>query len=264
MRTRIAPTPSGFLHLGNCVNFRLITDAADAGSGIVRLRIDDMDAVRARPEYVDDIFRVLAWLDIAPDEGPSDRTDFEANFALSRRTEYYRDQLEVLRANGGNLFVCACSRADLVNGMCVRGCIDAALELRTDENALRMRLPADAVVEISGESIDLRRAHGDVVLWRRDGLPAYHLVTVIEDRDARITHVIRGEDLRESSALHAQLAPLLDAPVPHYLHHPLVRDSRGEKLSKSVLAGSRGPLELTPELLRVVRARAGELSAALR
>ena len=265
MRTRIAPTPSGFLHLGNCVNFRLIADLAADAHGTVRLRIDDMDAVRARTEYVDDIFRILAWLGISADEGPRDRADFEANYAMVLRADYYRSQLSVLREAGAQMFACTCSRTILVDGMCVAGCPEAQLPYVVDETALRMRLPVGAVIEMSGALIDLRTAHGDVVIWRRDGLPSYHLVNVVEDRDARITDVIRGRDLLESSALHAYLAPLLGSQVPTYLHHPLLVDAQGQKLSKSVLAANgSSPLALTAENLEFVREQAKGLRSQLR
>jgi len=247
--TRIAPTPSGFLHLGNAVNFALISQLASRWGAEVALRIDDMDSSRARPEYVDDIFSALDWLGVAWTTGPRDRAEFEQDYSMADRTDYYRSQIDLLKGAGLQVFACSCSRADLAasGGLsCAGPCVSADLELETDRTALRLQIPDGTVVEIGGKPIDLAAAHGDVVLWRRDGLPAYHLVTVIEDRDLGVTDIVRGSDLLESSALHAWLAPYLDAPnvaQANYVHHGLITDDHGDKLSKSRLES--GPLMRT-------------------
>lgn len=246
--TRIAPTPSGFLHLGNAVNFALISLLAARWDAQVALRIDDMDSTRARPEYVDDIFATLEWLEVPWSLGPRDSAGFARDFSMSARTDYYRAQLESLRDSGLTVFACACSRADLAStgGLrCAGRCVDSALDLVPNRTALRLRIPEGAVIAMSGKTVDLA-VHGDVVLWRRDDLPAYHLVTVIEDRDLGVTDIVRGADLLESSALHAWLAPHLNAPnvaEANYVHHGLIADDDGHKLSKSRLES--GPLTRT-------------------
>lgn len=265
--TRIAPTPSGFLHLGNAVNFALVDQLAAGWGAEVALRIDDMDTSRARPEFVADIFATLEWLGMSPSLGPHDHASFEQDFSMSARTSYYRSQLDLLSAAGLQVFACSCSRADLAasGGLrCAGSCVSANRELETDRTALRLRIPDSTVVEMGGTPIDLRAVHGDVVLWRRDGLPAYHLVTVVEDRDLGVTDVVRGADLLESSALHRWLADYLDAPnvaQANYVHHGLVTDEVGVKLSKSQLGA--GPLERTDLQRRVVVERAAELAAEL-
>jgi len=247
--TRIAPTPSGFLHQGNAVNFALISVLASRWGAEVALRIDDMDSTRARPEFVDDIFATLDWLGISWSRGPQDRAEFERDSSMAGRTAYYRSQLDLLRAAGLQVFACSCSRADLAasGGLrCAGSCVSADLELETDRTALRLRIPDGVVVQMSGTDIDLSAVHGDVVLWRRDGLPAYHFVTVIEDRDLGVTDIVRGSDLLESSALHAWLAPYLGASnvaEANYVHHGLIADDDGHKLSKSRLEA--GPLART-------------------
>jgi glutamyl/glutaminyl-tRNA synthetase len=265
--TRIAPTPSGYLHLGNAVNFALISHLASRWGAEVALRIDDMDSSRARPEFVGDIFTTLEWLGISWSVGPRDRAEFERDYSMADRTEYYRSQLDLLSAAGLQVFACACSRADLAasGGLrCAGPCVSADLELETDRTALRLRIPDRTVVEMSGTAIDLPAVHGDVVLWRRDGLPAYHLVTVIEDRDLAVTDIIRGSDLLESSALHAWLAPYLDAAnvaEANYVHHGLIADDGGHKLSKSRLES--GPLARTAAERTQVLQIAGQLAADL-
>lgn len=265
--TRIAPTPSGFLHLGNAINFALISILAAHWDAEVALRIDDMDSSRARPEYVADIFATLDWLDISPSLGPKDHANFEQHFTMSARTGYYRSQLDLMMATDLQVFACACSRADLAasGGLhCAGACVSANLELETHRTSLRLRIPDDTVIEVNGVSIDLQVSHGDVVLWRRDGLPAYHLVTVIEDRDLGVTDIVRGADLLESSALHRWLSGYLNAPnvaQANYVHHALVTGADGAKVSKSRLGA--GPLERTDLERSLVIERAAKLAAEL-
>jgi glutamyl-tRNA synthetase len=109
LRTRIAPTPSGFLHAGNAVNFLITHELARAARGTLLLRIDDLDAERARPEYLDDIFRSLEWLGIDWDEGPTGPEDFLRNWSQRSRIERYSELLLGLR-KGGHLYACECSR----------------------------------------------------------------------------------------------------------------------------------------------------------
>jgi len=265
--TRIAPTPSGFLHLGNAVNFALISHLASVWGAEVALRIDDMDSSRARPEYVDDIFSTLDWLGIAWTTGPRDRAEFEQHYSMADRTEYYRSQLDLLSAAGLQVFACSCSRADLAasGGLrCAGPCVSANLELATDRTALRLHIPDGSQVRCGDESFDVGEIHGDVVLWRRDGLPAYHLVTVIEDRDLGITEIVRGADLLQSSALHLWLAPHLGAmnvAQANFVHHELIVDAEGAKLSKSQLAA--GPLARTAREREQVMALAADLADTL-
>ena len=113
MKVRIAPTPSGFIHAGNAVNF--ILNAALAKSqpdGRILLRIDDIDADRKRPEYVEDIFRVLDWLGIEWDEGPQSPDDFEQHWSQHRRIGLYEDFLQKLAARQ-LVFPCQKSRKEL-------------------------------------------------------------------------------------------------------------------------------------------------------
>lgn len=105
--------------------------------------------------------------------------------------------------------------------------------------ALRVRVEADLEVMVGDHVVPLGREMGDFVIWRRDDLPSSHLVTVVEDRDARITHIVRGEDLLAATAAQMYIAPFFDATnvvAAHYVHHELLRDSNGAKISKSTLA----------------------------
>ncbi len=247
-RTRIAPTPSGYLHAGNAVNFLLVTWLARSVDADVVLRIDDMDAERYRREYVDDIFAVLQWLGIAWHHGPSGTADFEANYSLRDKADSTWSELLAGQRRGLDVYACTCSRRDHATGrLCT--CRSAAAPLtrpREGTHALRVHVPAGVQVQQDGEVVDLHAAMGDFVVWRRDDQPAYQLASVIADRDLGITHVVRGRDLLESTAAQRFIAPALDASTfadAVFIHHGLLTGLGGEKLSKSQLAV--GPMERT-------------------
>ena len=236
--TRYAPTPSGFLHAGNLRNFQLTAALADEVGATIALRIDDADAPRYRREYVDAIFGVLIEHNLPWSVGPRDADDFEARWSQRARTGAYREELQALRAVLPT-YACTCSRTQqrtTPTGGCAAGCRTRGLPWVEGESALRVVVPEGTSVDVGGMSVALDEALGDFVIWRRDGLPAYQLVSVIEDRDLGTTHIVRGEDLLASSAAQVFLAPALGADnvaEATYVHHPLVLDDGGRKLSKS-------------------------------
>lgn len=256
----MAPTPSGFLHIGNVANL-LITSWL-ARDGKLALRIDDMDITRVRAEYVQDVFAVLAWLGIDWSIGPRDAVDHAAHHRMSLHTHRYRAGLQELLDGGVEVFACTCSRTDLAGARtCVSDCRSARRPLVAGESALRAVLP-DTFIDVDGARVGLPAAHGDVVLWRRDDLPAYHLVTVIEDRDLGTTDVVRGMDLLESSALHLWLGQHLPGMHPiAYRHHGLVPGPMGMKLSKS--QGSASPMPRTEENRQLATRLARDLADPL-
>lgn len=261
--TRLAPTPSGYLHAGNAVNFLLVRWLADDLGARVALRIDDLDADRSRPAYVDDIFAVLDWLGIAWDEGPSCAADLSARFSLELRRDAHRAAAQQL-LEIGQAYPCACSRRDGGGQRCVAGCRAAVLPWRTGQTALRLHVPAGTTAFVDGHAIDLPADVGDPILWRRDGHASYHLANVVEDQRLQVTHVVRGADLRESSALHVHLAHLLEARAvaeATYLHHPLIADATGAKLSKSQLRA--GPMDRTRAQKEEILGRAQELAPTI-
>ena len=265
--TRIAPTPSGYLHPGNAANFLLVRRLADSIGASVALRIDDFDVERARPEYLDDIFEALDWLGIGWDVGPTDAADFTANYAMATQVDRLEDECDRLIATG-HTFVCRCSRSDLARAgsrRCVNDCVEDDLELVTGETALRLYVPDGTVVRVGDVDIDVAETAGDPVMWRRDGLPAYHLASVVADRNLGVTHVVRGADLMESTALHLHLAPLLGADAlrdANWLHHALLMADDGEKLSKSTNASGE-PIPRTADMRDRIHALADELGAPL-
>ena len=265
MITRLAPTPSGFLHLGNAVNFQLIAWLAASKEGEVVLRIDDMDAPRYRPEYVDDVFDLLDWMGIAWHRGPRTRGEFETEHSLTHRTAHYRSALDRVRDNGLECYACSCTRSSIAGvptGGCSGGCRAAQRHLETGVTALRLHVPVGTVIPVQGRDVHLADAVGDFVVWRRDGLPAYHLACVVEDEALATTHVVRGEDLRESTAAQLFLARHLGADAflsAEFLHHPLLTDEGGRKLSKSQLSGGE-PLARSRHMLARIHAAAAALA----
>lgn len=238
IRTRIAPTPSGYLHIGNAVNFLRAWLAARSGNGTLKLRIDDADSTRTRPAYIEDIFAQLDWLGIDWDEGPSGPDDFRKNHSQLLRIERYREVLAELR-RGGHLFYCACSRRQIQKES-PDGLYPGTCRLRTEpcegESAVRIRVPVSTEVAVNGRKVLLCQVMGDFVVWRRDDLPAYQLASLVDDIDDRISCIVRGEDLLFSSAAQLFLAEKLGAEDflrATVLHHELVADRQGRKLSKS-------------------------------
>ena len=238
IRSRIAPTPSGLLHLGNAVNFILTWLMVRKAGGVLRLRIDDADCLRTRPEYLEDIFRQLDWLRIAWDEGPMGPDDFRRRFSQRLRLERYRAFMDEL-GRLGHLYPCGCSRSKIkslaTDGVYPGFCRDRAAAPEPGE-AQRVRVPEGSLFRVEGQEVALCKAMGDFVLWRKEDLPAYQLVSLVDDIDDRITLIVRGLDLLPSTAAQLFLAGLhgdnLFAETT-FVHHPLVQGEDGRKLSKS-------------------------------
>ncbi len=247
--TRLAPTPSGFLHQGNAFNFLYAWLTARSQDGKVFLRIDDLDATRSREEFVEDIFQSLQWLGLDWDLGPSGSQDFYKNWSQQTRMEQYEKLLNQLVAQG-NVFACNCSRKKLSD----KGfsefypgyCIDKKLPLNIPDTALRIKVPPETIVrftdEIVGEqSFQLGKNSGSFIIRRRDGIPAYHIASLADDIHFGVNLIVRGEDLLSSTASQLYLAQLTrnnTFPNTRFHHHPLILDKTQHKLSKSKSADS--------------------------
>lgn len=241
-RTRIAPTPSGFLHTGNLYNFLLTQRVAAELHAEIRLRIDDLDAFRMRDEFVEDVFRCLHWLGISWTGSPQNMNEYRVQAAEPERIDRYYERLERMIDAGLPAFVCRCSRRELSrDATCERGCAEKQLRLVAGKTAIRVRVPA--------QHSELREAMGDFIVWRREDLPAYQLQSLIDDVDMGITHIVRGEDLLDSTAAQRYLNGYIQgSPFGNvkFFHHGLVTGDHGEKISKSQ---GTDQLELTAELL---------------
>jgi glutamyl-tRNA synthetase len=255
--TRIAPTPSGFLHVGNAVNALLTAWLARASTGRLLLRIDDFDTGRAREDYLADIFTLLDWLGIHPDAGPSGPEEFHARWSMSLRIGQFRAARDQLLAEHPEVvFVCRCSRRELVAGRCAAGCRAAGLPLVAGLSVVRLSVPTGLRVPVGDSPVEV--PPGDHVLWRRDDLPAYHLGSVLADEDLGVTAIVRGTDLLDASALQVHLAGLLPAPgflAADLRHHALLTAPDGAKLSKSAGAQAH-PLARTEDVRSRVLAAA--------
>lgn len=241
IRSRIAPTPSGRLHLGNAVNFVLTWLMVCKAGGTLRLRIDDADCLRTKPEYLEDIFRQLDWLGITWDEGPTGPDDFRRRFSQQLKLERYREFLAELRRLG-HLYPCGCSRR-MIRSLAPEGVYPGFCRERSvgpgaswAGQAQRVRVPQGSVLRVEGQEVELCRAMGDFVLWRKEDLPAYQLVSLVDDLDDRITLIVRGQDLLASTAAQLFLAGLHGDnfyAAGIFYHHPLMLGEDGRKLSKS-------------------------------
>lgn len=287
-RTRIAPTPSGFLHPGNAWSFLITWLLARSRRGSIHLRIDDLDTARFRDEYLEDIFASLEWLGLDWDTGPRSLADIKSSHSQHLRMDRYRAALKSLSgmsdAEGPLLYACSCSREKARRDSLAAGrpgiypgtCRHAGLSMRqsglaadgapaAESYPLRLRVPGNAEVTLenvlSGPPGPLKlapgREMGDFVVWQRNGDPAYQLASLVDDEEYGIDLVVRGKDLLPSTGAQAWLASRLgyaNFPRAAFLHHELMLDAQGGKLSKSEGADS----------LRALRERLGTPAPLLR
>lgn len=245
-RTRFAPAPTGWLHLGHAVNAVWVWSIARAFGGRVLLRIEDHDRLRCRPEYEAGVLDDLDWLGLAPDDGTTAtyRAPGPHPLRQSDRTAAYAEALAALE-RAERAYPCRCSRRDIARvvgdaphvelrypGTCRGAGVPAS------ETLARRVYMADGVEHFHdlrlGETAQApARQCGDVLVRDRHGLWTYQFAVVVDDLAQQIDLIIRGEDLLASTGRQRRLAALLGGASPAVLHHPLVRRADGEKLSKS-------------------------------
>jgi glutamyl/glutaminyl-tRNA synthetase len=242
-KTRIAPTPSGFLHMGNVLSFAITVALAKKNNAKVLLRIDDIDQARADKQYIQDIFDTLNFLEIPWDEGPKDVTDFGIEFTQLHKLPLYNKALKQLQDND-KVYACNCSRKQIGENIC--HCKEKQLPLDTDNVSWRLITSPGKKFVVKAYSGDLREAElpvamNNFVVRKKDGFPAYQLTSVVDDLYYGVDLVVRGEDLWHSTLAQHQLAIALgqdDFNKITFYHHPLLKDSSGNKLSKSAGAAS--------------------------
>ena len=247
LRTRIAPTPSGFLHAGNGISFILTYAIARAFEGQILLRIDDLDAERMRPEYVEDIFKTLDWLGLEYDEGPTSPDDFYQNFSQHKRLDIYNHLIKKLQT-AGLLYECHCSRKQInltsTNGLYPKTCRNnylTANDIHKKETAWRIKVNEETIISFNEWqkvkiSIQLDTAVGDFIIKRKNGLPAYQIASLADDELYKINFIVRGHDLFNSTAAQVFLAEQIgDLPFTKntFYHHSLFKNTEGVKFSKS-------------------------------
>lgn len=249
LKTRMAPTPSGYLHLGNILSFVLTQALAARHGDKVLLRIDDMDRDRAAPHFIEDIFDTLHFLELPWQEGPVDASDFALHFAQHHRLPLYQNAVQQL-IDGGHVFACTCSRADVLrqNAAAIYPgtCLHKGLPLNTPNSALRLKTPGSVLIQVHTlngvQSVpQFPEALRYFVVRKKDGMPAYQLCSVMDDVHFGVDLVVRGADLWHSTLAQLYLATLLDVPQfarTTFVHHPLLVSEGGDKLSKSAGATS--------------------------
>ncbi len=239
--TRFAPSPTGPLHLGHAYAAVTAREAAVA----CRLRLDDLDPARARPEHAATVLRQLGWLGLAFD-GPVVRQ--------SERVGAYRTALDRL-VEAGLAYPCVCTRADIAAAVAApHGPLGARYPGTcrgragpSGEDGAAWRLDSGAALARCGpvawraggaEHAVTRDAVDDVVLRRRDGATAYHLATIVDDAAMGVDLVVRGLDLRPSAPVHALLRAALGLAEPEHRHHALVLGPDGRRLATRDRAAS--------------------------
>lgn len=242
--TRIAPTPSGLLHLGNLYSF-LITKALAEKLGIkILLRIDDLDRERFKTEYVQDIFDTLDFMEIGYDLGPKNIQEFESEWSHNHRLSLYEVGLEKLKTQN-LLFACDCSRKKIQqmdsSGYYLGHCQDRRIPLDRQDVAWRFNTFTSDFIKIkeypdAWRSYTLPEDTAFFIVRKKDRLPAYQLTSVIDDLHYGVDLVIRGTDLFGSTLAQQLVAESLDDQTfkeVTFLHHKLLKGPNKEKLSKS-------------------------------
>jgi len=247
-RGRIAPSPTGYLHLGHAATFRTAWERAKPGTLV--LRIEDLDGPRCHPEFCDAIVEDLRWFGLNWQEGPDTGGPY-APYVQSRRE--YLPAWRRLR-DAGLIYPCTCSRRDVLSalsaphekdlpdeplypGTCRHRIAEAAAIENPAGVNWRFRVPDDEEIVFHDARLGEQRAiagrdFGDFIVWRKESIPSYQLAVVADDAAMAITEVVRGEDLLKSTFRQLLLYRALGLPAPAWYHCPLVRDAQGRRLAK--------------------------------
>lgn len=249
-RGRIAPSPTGLLHIGHGCTFWTAYQRALEHEGVLILRDEDLDPQRSRRQFAEAMLEDLRWLGIRWQEGPDVGGPFRP-YRQSQRRQFYLDAWQKLRDSGA-IYPCTCSRKDLelaasapndiddeaiYTGRC-RNKIGQARQYETPAGVnWRFRLPDDEAISfVDGrqgrQAFVAGKDFGDFVVWRRDDIAAYQLAVVVDDAAMQVTEVVRGVDLLKSTARQLLLIRALRLSVPAYFHCDLIRDEKGVRLAK--------------------------------
>lgn len=249
-RGRLAPSPTGYLHLGHARTFWTAQERARPNGGVLVLRNEDLDRARCKPEFVTAMFEDLRWFGFEWQEGPDCGGGF-GPYAQSERIPFYRAALKELQA-GGHIYPCTCSRKDIQAAVRAPHAADddeplypgtcrskSASGCHIPDSAFnwRFRVPDGEVIAFTDGNFGLQRFvagadFGDFVVWRHDDVPAYQLAVVVDDAAMKITEVVRGADLLKSTARQLLLYRALGLQPPQFFHCPLLTDATGVRLAK--------------------------------
>jgi glutamyl/glutaminyl-tRNA synthetase len=244
-RGRLAPSPTGYLHLGHARTFLIAQQRSLAARGTLILRDEDLDPQRAQMHFRAAMIEDLHWLGIGWQEGPDVGGPF-APYTQSQRYGFYRGAWSHLLAAGW-LYPCRCSRKDVEvaiqaphddEGIYPGTCRHRSISVAEPSGAnWRFRVPQGEIIEFEDGHFGPYRLvagvdFGDFLVWRRDDLPAYQLAVVVDDAAMRITEVVRAADLLKSTARPILLARALGLPSPAWYHCDLMLDGQGQRLAK--------------------------------
>lgn len=284
---RFAPSPNGYLHLGHAYSALMNALIAGEVGGRLLLRMEDIDVSRCRPEFERAIAEDLRWLGIDWEEPVRRQSEHLADYAGAL------DRLE----RRGLVYPCFCTRGDvaaavshrhdwprdpdgtpLYPGLCKHLSPVARRKRLAQGEKASYRLAMDRAIatlgapltwsEFGGGAVRRERqaspeVWGDAVLSRKDIATSYHIAVVVDDALQGVTDVVRGEDLFMATSLHRMLQALLDLPAPCYHHHALVRDTSGQKLSKSLRAKPLRTFRQDGMSVRAVLAKIGLPASAM-
>ena len=259
-RGRLAPSPTGFLHLGHARTFWIAQQRAEAASGALILRNDDLDRARCRPEFVAAMIEDMQWFELRWSEGP---------YRQSERMAHYIAAFETLRALGF-IYPCTCSRQDVLRALAAPhegedeplypgSCRDCPADHERAGVNWRFRVPDGETISFTDGALGSHteiagRECGDFLVWRKDDLPSYQLACTVDDAEMQITEVVRGADLLTSTCRQLLLYRALGCKDPAFFHCPLVTDAQGIRLAKrndalslrTLRSQGRKPEELRP------------------
>jgi glutamyl-tRNA synthetase len=277
-RGRLAPSPTGLLHLGHARTFWTAQERARANNGTLVLRNEDIDSTRFKLEFVPQMIEDLRWFDFEWQEGPDCGGPF-GPYSQSERRPFYAAALEKLRERGF-VYPCTCSRKDIRDAASAPNAGDEEpiypgtcrdknpSTLNSDKSRAgpqhstrfnwRFRVPDGETISFTdGNCGDQKfvagKDFGDFVVWRHDDVPAYQLACVVDDAAMGITEVVRGADLLMSTARQILLYRALGLAPPAFYHCALMLDEKGRRLAKRHDALSLRTLRKrgeTPESLR--------------
>ena len=271
-RGRIAPSPTGYLHLGHATTFWCAQLRAQQCKGQLVLRVEDLDRARCRPEFCEAIVGDLWWFGLRWGEGPDVGGRF-APYLQSERRESYLDVWKALR-DAGCIYPCDCSRRDVQQAAgaphheneepVYPGTCRPEPGTMSEINSLvghnwRFRVPDGEAMEFVDGRLGVQKAvagvdFGDFLVWRRDDVPAYQLAVVADDAAMEITEVVRGADLLLSTFRQLLVYRALGLKAPEFYHTELITDESGQRLAKRHAAMSLRELRIggaRPEDLRL-------------
>ncbi len=237
IRTRFAPSPTGYLHIGGARTALFSWLYARKHGGTFILRIEDTDLERSTVESVNAILEGMTWLGLEYEEGP---------FYQTHRFDRYKEVIQQL-LDTGHAYHCYCSKEELdelrtrqmANKEKPR--YDGRCRHRTEPKAgvapvIRFRNPDDGEVviddQVKGRVVVSNKELDDLIIARPDGSPTYNLSVVVDDLDMRVTHVIRGDDHLNNTPRQINILNALGAELPHYAHVPMILGADGARLSK--------------------------------